>query len=112
MDTNRSTTERRPDAVVWIDDRRALVTQRDPAGGISTVEIRRLGHPEPRYLGLVVHELSAHENVMILGTEGLRLALERRLVAVTHRPDRLVGAGATASTQGYRIATELARLAA
>ena len=95
-------TERRPDAVAWVDERHAIVAERGPAGRISTVEIRRLQQPEPRYLAHVVHELEDHDNVMIVGTQPLRLALERRFVAVTHRPECLIAprwmAPATAAT--------------
>ena len=97
---DRASMDRRPDSVVWIDKRRAIVAQLDPAGGISTVEIRRLGQPQSRFLGQVVHEIGAHEHVAVIGAQPLRVALERRFVAVGHRPDRLVAAptGARAAT--------------
>lgn len=92
MTKNEPTREQRPDSVVWIDERHAIVAQRDPAGGISTVEIRRLRQPESRYLGHVVHEIGGHEHVMVVGPQPIRLALERRFVSVGHRPDRLIAA--------------------
>ena len=90
MTEQQKTRDQRPDSVVWIDERRAIVAQCDPAGGISTVEIRRLHQPESRYLGHVVHEIGGHERVMLVGPQPIRLALERRFVAVGHHPDRLM----------------------
>ena len=82
--------EQRPDAVAWVDASHAIVALRDPAGRISTVEVRRMHQPEPRYLAQVVHELGGHEHVMLIGPDPIRIALERRFVAVTHRPDSLM----------------------
>ena len=95
------TTGQRPDSVVWIDERHAILAQVDPAGEISTVEVRRLQQPESRYLGQVVHEIGAHEHVMVVGPQPMRLALERRFVAVGHRPDRLI-----AEQPSRRVAAE------
>ena len=96
MTERQGTREQRPDSVVWIDERHAIVAQSDPAGGISTVEIRRLHQPESRYLGHVVHEIGGHERVMLVGPQPIRLALERRFVAVGHHPDRLMATPAPA----------------
>ncbi|HEX3265025.1 MAG TPA: hypothetical protein VHR16_05100 [Candidatus Limnocylindrales bacterium] len=109
---NQSTTQQqRPDAVVWVDERHAIVAQRDVAGGISTVEIRRANQNEERYIGHVVHEIGGHEHVMIVGTQPLRLAVERRFVAVGHRPDRLMALPAARSV-GERIVAGMDGLAA
>ena len=90
-------TERRPDAVVWIDERHAVVARVDPAGDISTTEIKRWQQLESRYLGQVVSAIGGNEHVMLVGPQPLRLALERRFVAVGHRPDRLMATQAAAS---------------
>lgn len=107
-----TTREQRPDAVVWIDERHAIVAQRDILGGISTVEVRRAMQNEERYLGHVIHEIGAHEHVMIIGPQRVRLALERRFVAVGHRPDRLCAAPTPAGPMGRRMIAELDSLAA
>lgn len=112
MKERRDTKEQRPDSVVWIDERRAIVAQLDATGEISTVEIRRLHLPESRYLGHVVHEIGAHEHVMVVGPQPLRLALERRFVAVGHRPDRLIAAPATRRRYGEHLVDGLEPLAA
>jgi hypothetical protein len=83
-------TDGRPDAVVWIDERHAIIARSEPQQEISTVEIRRLARPENRYLAQVVHEMTGRERVMVIGPEPIRLALERRFVSVSHRPERLM----------------------
>ena len=88
--TATATTDGRPDAVVWIDERHAIIARSEPEQAISTVEIRRLARPENRYLAQVVHEMTGRERVMVIGPEPIRLALERRFVSVSHRPDRLM----------------------
>jgi len=112
MNVTPMQTEQRPDAVVWVDERHAIVAERDRAGGISTVEVRRLQQSEPRYLGHIVHELDGHERVMIVGAQPLRLALERRFVSVTHRPDRLMATAPAARVEGSKMVEGVARLAA
>ena len=111
MNATISTRTQRPDAVVWIDEQHAIVAQLDPAGEISTVEVRRAQQVEARYVGRVVHELGAHEHIMVLGPEPIRLALERRFVAVGHRPDRLM-APPRAESAGKRVMAGLSELAA
>lgn len=108
----RKTPQQRPDAVVWVDERHAIVAQRDEAGGISTVEIRRAMQNQERYLGHVVHEIGGHEHVMVVGPQPMRVALERRFVAVGHRPDRLMALPAMAGSTGQRILVGIDRLAA
>jgi hypothetical protein len=112
MDQNPDQRSQRPDAVVWVDERHAIVAQRDPAGGISTVEIRRALQNEQRYLGNVIHELGDHEHVMVVGPQPIRLALERRFVAVGHRPDRLIAGPDTNRPADERIISGIDRLAA
>ena len=102
----------RPNAVVWIDDRHAIVARCEDDGEISTVEIRRLARAENRFVAQVVHEIAGRGRVMVIGTEPIRLALERRFVAVCHRPDLLVAPPRQASDSGDQIVRGLDRLAA
>jgi hypothetical protein len=104
--------EQRPDAVVWVDARHAIVAQRDAVGGISTVEIRRAMQNEERYLGHIIHEIGPHEHVMVVGPEPIKLALERRFVAVGHRPDRLMPPPMPGRSLDGRILAGMDRLAA
>jgi hypothetical protein len=104
--------EMRPDAVVWVDERHAIVARAATDGAISTVEVRRVGRPETRYLAQVVHEIGNREHVMIIGPSVLKLALEREYVALSHRPERLVPAPQGASGAGSEILHRMERLAA
>ena len=100
-----------PDAVVWIDERHAIVARSDD-GGIATTEIRRVGQPETRYLARVVHEIRDQSRVMLVGQYPIRLALEREYVAISHRPDRLVAIPPAARGAGAEILDRIERLAA
>jgi hypothetical protein len=106
-----ATGDLRPDAVVWVDERHALVARSDD-GGIATTEIRRVGQAETRFLARVVHEIGDREHVMIVGQHPIRLALEREYVAISHRPDRLIAAPPAARTAGAEILDRFERLAA
>ena len=100
-----------PDAVVWVDERHAIVARAD-SGGIATTEIRRVGLTETRYLARVVHEIDDRKHVMIVGPQPIRLALEREYVAISHRPDRLVAAPPAARGAGVDVLGRIERLAA
>jgi hypothetical protein len=100
-----------PDAVVWVDERHAIVARAD-SGGIETAEIRRAGLTETRYLARVVHEIGDRKHVMIVGPQSTRLALEREYVAISHRPDRLIAAPLSAGEAGVDILDRIERLAA
>lgn len=101
----------RPDAVVWVDERHAIVA-RSEDGGIGTTEIRRVGQAEMRFLARVVHEIGDREHVMLVGPYPIRLALEREFVAISHRPDRLIAAPPAARRAGVEILDRIERLAA
>lgn len=110
--TQTDKAQAQPDAVVWIDERHAIIARCEPEGQIATVEVRRLARPENRFVAQVVHEIAGQGRVMVIGSHPLRLALERRFVAVSHRPDRLVAAPPRARTAGNQIVQALDRLAA
>lgn len=79
-----------PSAVVWIDDRRAIVAAMAPEGNVSTCEVERGPLAEIDYLAQIVRVIDDRERVVILGPGPARLALEREYVAIYRRPDRLV----------------------
>jgi hypothetical protein len=112
MNTNQSIGTQGPDAVVWVDERHAIVARTGDEGGISTIEVRRAMRPEPRYLADVVHEIGNRERVMIVGPSLPRLALEREYVAISHRPDRLIAVPAGTGKAGAAILGRIERLAA
>lgn len=109
--TRTTPTTPTPDAVVWVDERHAIVARAD-VEGIATTEVRRAGQTEIRYLARVVHELGDRERVMIVGPEPIRLALEREYVAISHRPDRLTATPAAVEAAGAEILGRMERLAA
>lgn len=113
MNENPTSVEaQRPDAVVWVDERRAIVARLEPEGSITTVEIRRLEQPENRFLGHVVHEIGSREHVLLVGAAPIRLALERRFVAVGHRPDRLMPVPPRLNVAGRAVVEGLDQLVA
>ena len=112
MIATQTTPDPRPDAVVWIDERHAIVAGTSPEGDIGTAEIRRDAQPETRFLARVVRELGRREHVMIVGPAGIRRALEREYVAISHRPDRLIAAPIGARRRGAEIMVRLERFAA
>lgn len=112
MTKARTYPDQLPDAVVWIDEDRALVAKTWPDGGIATVEIWRDAEPEIQFLARVVHSLGEREHVVIIGPADIRLALEREYVAISHSPDRLMAAPEGARQAGAEIVGLLQRLAA
>jgi hypothetical protein len=92
MTTSHEYTSDGPSAVVWIDTRHAIVARTVDADRVFMAEIERGTDGETQYLAHVVREIGDRERVMIVGQNGVRLALEREYVSISHRPDRLVGA--------------------
>ncbi len=99
-------------AIAWINGRRTMVATMARDGEISTCEINRGLSPEPSYLALVVHALGDRERVMILGQSSARLALERKYVAIYHRPDRLVDVEPVGPVDHATLVARLRALAA
>jgi hypothetical protein len=85
-----STTDVSPSAVVWIDDKRALIAAMSPEGNISTCDVDRGSLDEAQYVAQVVHVIGDRERVVILGPSDVRLALEREYVSIYRRPERLI----------------------
>jgi hypothetical protein len=82
--------ETAPSAVVWIDERNAIVVALTGDACLSTCEIDRGSLQESAYLAQVVRVIGDRQRVAILGPSSVRLALEREYVALFQRPDRLV----------------------
>ena len=110
--TSKQTQGRRPSAVVWINERHAIVAKTAGEDRISMAEVDRGVEPEMQYLAHVVHEIGDPERVMIVGSSPVRLALEREYVSISHRPERLVAVPASARGDGAEIVDRLRRLAA
>ena len=110
--TDRKQAQREPSAVVWVDAARAIVARTEPEGGIATEKIERGTASETEYLAHVVHEIGDRPEVSIVGPSSVRLALEREFVAISHRPERLVGIPLSAPLAEARILERMRRLAA
>jgi hypothetical protein len=110
MTKNRTT--RGAGAVVWVDLDRAIVASTEPDGAIAAEEIERGSEPENEYLAHVVHEIGDRPTVSIVGPSSMRLALEREFVAISHRPERLVGIPVAARAAEAQILERMRRLAA
>jgi hypothetical protein len=80
-------------AVVWMGPDGAMVARRDAAGTVAIIDVPgpscRVDRPG-RYLVDVVDEVGDAARVVVMGSDALRLDLEREYVAIGHRPDRIV----------------------
>jgi hypothetical protein len=87
-----STLSRRPDAITWVDRRRAIVARRTSRGAIDVEEFPFPPDEPGRLLAIaaVVHAIGESDRVVVMGPESARTRLEREYVAISHRPDRLV----------------------
>jgi hypothetical protein len=101
-----------PSAVVWVDEKHAIVASTEPEGGITAGQIHRGPESETEYLAHVVHEIGDRPTVSIVGPSAVRLALEREFVAISHRPERLVGIPMSARAAEAQILERMRRLAA
>ena len=99
-------------AVVWVDADHAIVASTSPNGGIATETVDRGTGGETEYLAHVVHVIGDRPTVSVVGPSSVRLALEREFVAISHRPERLVGIPMSAHVAEAQIMQRLRRLAA
>jgi len=78
-------------AVVWIEPGRALIVRGGAGAAISSVELPIPATPAvtPPALAEVAHSIGAVDRVLVLGTDELRTALEREIVAIGHRPETI-----------------------
>lgn len=86
-------TRTRPDAIVWIDHETAIVTDLDLGGDRPpVVECLARGANESGtdFEARAVDEVIDETTVAVAGPVAARLSFERRFVAVTHRPDRII----------------------
>ncbi|MFM2105020.1 MAG: hypothetical protein RL338_52, partial [Chloroflexota bacterium] len=77
-------------AVAWIDRRHAVIAR---TGGRRPSSVTVVAGPDPArgpFLARVVDEIGDRGRVMILGSDEMRVELERVYVGVRQRPDRLL----------------------
>ncbi len=79
------------DAMIWIDHQQAIIATRH---GDGSPFVERLGRgpfePEASFEARAVDELVDYGTVTVSGPAFARTSFERALVAVTHRPDRII----------------------
>ena len=78
-------------AVVWIEPGRATVIRGSATGEPITHELPMPDLPgsTPPALAAVAHRIGAVDHLLVLGTSDLRIALEREVVAIGHRPETI-----------------------
>ncbi len=80
-------------AITWIGSDHAVVARRWDTDEIDVAEVdRAMADDDELFLGRVAHEIGDPDHVLVMGTESLRLELEREYVTVSHRPDRIMDA--------------------
>jgi len=78
-------------AVVWIEPGRALVVRGGDGAALASHEVRipETTAATPPVLAEVAHSIGSVDHVLVMGTDDLRIALEREIVAIGHRPDTI-----------------------
>ena len=99
-------------AVVWVDEERAIISGTSADGAIESEEVERGACSETEYLAHVVHEIGDRPRVSVVGPSGIRLALEREFVSISHRPERLVGIPLSRRATDQEILVRMRRPAA
>lgn len=99
-------------AVVWIDERHAVMALMSHDGHISTCVISRDWSSGSSYLAKVVREIHDRQRVVILGPNPVRQALEREYVATFRGPDRLVDVEPAGPVSSEHLIDRLRALAA
>ena len=80
-----------PDALVWIDHEQAIIATHDAAGSPVVERLGRgAGEAESAFEARTIDELLDRGRITVSGPAFARTAFERALVAVTHRPDRII----------------------
>ena len=99
-------------AVVWIEPGRALIVRGGAGAEISSVELPIPATPAvtPPALAEVAHSIGAVDRVLVLGTDELRTALEREIVAIGHRPETIREADAHGPMDEAALVKRLADL--
>ncbi len=100
-------------AVVWIEPGRAIVVRGTGTGEPAALELRIPHVPTetPPALAEVAHRIGDVNRVLVLGTEELRTALEREIVAIGHHPEAIREEPVTGRLDEAALVERLRRLA-
>lgn len=99
-------------AVVWIEPGRAVVVRGRDGGALESTELAIPVPPAvpPPALARVAHAIGAVDRVLVLGSDDLRTALEREIVAIGHRPEAIRDACVAGPMDEAELVERLARL--
>ena len=99
-------------AVVWIEPGRAVIVRGGDGAEVTSMELPVPAAPAvtPPALAEVAHAIGAVDRVLVLGTDELRTALEREIVAIGHRPETIRDAEAEGPMDEAALAERLADL--
>jgi len=99
-------------AVVWIEPGRALVV-RGGDGGHAMIElpVPHVPTATPPALADIARQIGEVDRVLVLGTDDLRTALEREIVAIGHRPETIREAVVEGPVDEAMLVARLRRLA-
>lgn len=78
-------------AVVWMGQGRALVFRSSEAGGLDEAVVPLPDAPTatPSALAEIAHRIGTVDRVLVMGSDELRTALEREIVAIGHAPETI-----------------------
>ena len=99
-------------AVVWIEPGRAIVVRGGEGAALASVElpIPHLAAVTPPALAEIAHAIGDVDRVLVLGVDELRIALEREIVAIGHRPETIRDANAQGPMDVAALYDRLERL--
>ena len=96
--------------VVWIGRGQAIIARRtagEADGVVETVAVE----PGPVGLAHVAHRIGPADHVLVLGPSDERTRLEREIVAIGHRPERIREEATTGPMTPDEVLARLDRLA-
>jgi len=99
-------------AVVWIEPGRALIVRVGEGAEPTSTELPIPAAPAavPPALAEVAHSIGQVDRVLVLGTDEMRTALEREIVAIGHRPETIREAEASGPMDEQALVERLAAL--
>jgi hypothetical protein len=100
-------------AVVWIEPGRAIVLRGGGGGEPASLElpIPYTAAATPPALAEVAHQIGDVDRLLVLGTDDLRTALEREVVAIGHHPESIREEAMTGPLDRAALLERLRRLA-
>jgi hypothetical protein len=100
-------------AVVWIGRDRAVVVRDGADGAFDEAEVAFPAAPAatPLALAEIAHRIGEVDRVLVMGSDELRTALEREIVAIGHAPETIREAEVEGPVDREVLLAKLRRLA-